>query len=326
MLSTDPGAAATSDRVTSTARINQLLSQLPPPIPDADLPVGPGDLIEISVFEVEELSKIKIRIPMKGIITLPLIGQVTAAGRSALELQDEISERLIAKYMHNPQVSVFVLEQNSQRISVSGAVRKGGVYNITSRLRFADALGLAEGLADDADHTVFLMRRVPMGTVLRAQVGVEPPKTPVPPLPGETEQIMVAIDLDELAAGREELNVPLQAGDVVYVPRAGSYYVGGSVEKPGAFFLKSRTTVQQAVMAAGGPKDVADWNDIRLYRVKPTGEREVLSFSLNEIEKGEAPPEVHKHDVIVVGKSQTKAFWYGVYDFFKGIFGMGKAL
>ena len=139
------------------------------------------------------------------------------------------------------------------------------------------------------------MRRVPMGTVVqRRTVGVEPPKTSVPPLPGATEEIMVSIDLDELAAGREELNVPLQSGDVVYVARAGSYYVGGSVEKPGPFFLKGKTTIQQAVTAAGGPKDVADWADIRLYRVKPTGEREVLTFSLNEFEKGQAPPEVQK--------------------------------
>ena len=275
---------------------------------------------------MEELSKIKVRIPMKGSITLPLLGQIPAAGRTALELQDEIGQRLTAKYMHNPQVSVFVHEHHSQRISVSGAVRKGGVITITSRLRLAEALASAEGLAEDADHTIFLMRRVPLGTVVRAQVGVEPPKTSVPPLPGASEEIMVAINLDELAAGREELNVPLQSGDIVFVPRAGSYYVGGEVVKPGPFLLKAKTTIQQAVTAAGGPKDVADWADIRLYRVKPTGEREVLTFSLNEIEKGQAPPEVQKHDVIVVGKSQGKAFWYGVYDFFKGILGVSKPI
>ena len=237
-----PGDAGTGDAKggPNTARINSLLSQLPPPAPDADLPVGPGDLIEISVFEVEELSKIKVRIPMKGSITLPLLGQIPAAGRTALELQDEIGQRLTAKYMHNPQVSVFVHEHHSQRISVSGAVRKGGVITITSRLRLAEALASAEGLAEDADHTIFLMRRVPLGTVVRAQVGVEPPKTSVPPLPGATEEIMVAINLDELAAGREELNVPLQSGDIVFVPRAGSYYVGGEVVKPGPFFLKAQ--------------------------------------------------------------------------------------
>ena len=62
---------------------------------------------------------------MKGTITLPLLGQIPATGRTALELQDEISERLQQKYMHNPQVSVFVHEHNSQRISVIGRGAKG---------------------------------------------------------------------------------------------------------------------------------------------------------------------------------------------------------
>ena len=65
---------------------------------------------------------------MKGTITLPLLGQIRATGRSPLELQDEIGELLQQKYMHNPQVSVFVHEHHSQRVSIMGAVRKGGVY------------------------------------------------------------------------------------------------------------------------------------------------------------------------------------------------------
>ena len=77
---------------------------------------------------------------------------------------------------------------------------------------------------------------------------------------------MAPIDLSELADGREELNVALRSGDVVHVPRAGSVYVGGSVERPGSFLLRGKTTVQQAILAAGGVKDVADWSDVRLYR------------------------------------------------------------
>ena len=155
-------------------------------------------------------------------ITLPLIGQIPAAGRTALELQDDIGQRLTAKYMHNPQVSVFVHEHHSQRISVSGAVRKGGVITITSRLRLAEALAIGGGSG---------RRRRPyhLPDAARADghrppaphVGVEPPKTSVPPLPGASEEIMVSIDLDELAAGREELNVPLQSGDIVFVAARG---------------------------------------------------------------------------------------------------------
>ncbi len=314
----DGGAAVLNSR---------LLNHVSPPTGDTDLPIGAGDMIEVSVFEVEELSKLKLRVPLRGTITLPLLGAISAAGRTPIELEDEIRQRLQQKYMHNPQVSVFVHEHQSQRISVIGAVRKGGVYALTSRLRLADALALAEGLTDDADQVVYLIRRLPAGTVARAQAGAGTARASVPSLPGAgTEDVMAAIDLEALAAGREELNVGLEAGDVIHVPRAGSYYVGGSVERPGSFFLKAKTTVQQAILAAGGVKDVADWEDIRLYRAKTGGEREVLTFSLKNFEKGQGAPELQKSDVVIVGKSGSKAFWYGFVNFFKGVFGLSKGL
>src|SRR5262249_59004753 len=136
-----------------------------------------------SVFEVEELSKIKVRVPMKGTITMPLLGQIRATGLSPLELQDQISDLLQQKYIHNSQVSVFVHEHQSQRVSVMGAVRKGGVLTLASRLRLADALAMADGLADDADHTIYLVRQVPIGTVSRGPTDVAPPQSTVPPLP-----------------------------------------------------------------------------------------------------------------------------------------------
>src|SRR5258705_152342 len=92
---------------------------------DTELPIGPGDLIELSVFEVDELSKLRVRVPMKGTVSLPLVGQVQATGRTAAELEDEIRSRLQEKFMHDPQVSVFIHEHNSQRVSVIGAVRRG---------------------------------------------------------------------------------------------------------------------------------------------------------------------------------------------------------
>src|SRR5262249_56905598 len=130
----------------------------------------------------------------------------------------------------------------------------GGVEGAGGRFRGADGWGREDGLADEADHTIYLIRGVRMGRVAQGRTEVVSAKPAVPPLPDATEEIMVAINLDELTAGREELNVPLQAGDVVYVARAGWYYVGGSVEKPGPYFLRSKTTVQQAVTAAGGPR------------------------------------------------------------------------
>jgi polysaccharide export outer membrane protein len=308
--------------------------------PELDLPLGPGDLIDISVFEVEELSHLKARIPLRGTIILPLIGPVQAAGRTAIELQDHLRQRLQQRYMHDPQVSVFVEEQRSQSISIVGAVRNGGVYPLSTRLRLADALALAGGLTDDADRMVYVIRRVPAQAATPPNADGHAPKGPnlaalssAAPAGAALataitqpamHEAMVAIDLESLVSGQAELNLPLQASDVIHAPWAGSFYVGGEVQRPGSFLLKSRTTLDQAIVAAGGVKELADWDDIRLYRSTGHGEPEVQPFSLNAFEKGEPPPELRKNDVVIVGKSEGKAILYGLRDFFR--FGWGASV
>jgi polysaccharide export outer membrane protein len=294
-----------------------------------DLPVGTGDLLEISVFEVEELSKIRVRVPGRGVISLPLVGQLDAAGHTTAELEEEIRGRLQKKFMHEPQVSVFLQEHNSQRISVIGAVRKGGMFSLTRPLRLADALALAEGLTDEADRQVYVIRRAPMSavTAAAAKSGATAAVAPGAGRGGNSMvDVMAPIDLSELADGREDLNIQLQAGDVVNVPRAGSVYVGGSVERPGSFLLRGKTTAQQAIFAAGGVKDVADWSDVRLYRKSPSGKVDVTVYDLNEFEKGAPAPELQRNDVLVIGKHAGKAFLYGFLDFFKGALGVAKGI
>jgi polysaccharide export outer membrane protein len=340
--STDPGRPSKEPGLApSTAALNsRLLEQSARSSEDTDLPVGAGDLLEISVFEVEELSKIRLRVPLRGVISLPLLGQIQAAGRTTAELEDEIRTRLQRKFMHDPQVSVFLTEHNSQRVSVIGAVRKGGVFTLNRPIRLADALALAEGLTDEADRHVYVIRRVPIAAVTgtgaagagtgaagagAGAAGVAR-TTGSPPDRGATAEVMAPIDLSELADGRDDLNVALRSGDVVHVPRAGSVYVGGSVERPGSFLLRGKTTVQQAILAAGGVKDVADWSDVRLYRKTPSGEVEVTSYDLEAFEQGKPAPELQRNDVVVVGKHAGKAFFYGFIDFFKGALGVAKGI
>lgn len=313
---------------SSTALNLRLMEQAARSGDTGDLPVGTGDLLEISVFEVEELSKIRVRVPGRGVIALPLVGQIEAAGHTTAELEDEIRTRLQKKFMHEPQVSVFLQEQQSQRISVMGAVRKGGVFSITRPLRLADALALAEGLTDEADRNVYVIRRAPASAVAAAAArsGTTDVTAATTGGGGRTVEVMAPIDLSELADGREDLNVQLQAGDVVNVPRAGSVYVGGSVERPGSFLLRGKTTAQQAIFAAGGVKDVADWSDVRLYRKSPSGKVEVTTYDLEAFEKGAAAPELQRNDVLVVGKHAGKAFLYGFLDFFKGALGVAKGI
>lgn len=310
-VTTSPGGLPVSKDAEGLQDLNRrLLSMAAQSPPAGDAPLGGGDLIEISVFEVAELSKLKIRVAVGGSIALPLLGLVPAAGRTPSELEDDIRALLQKKYMHDPHVSVFVIEQKSQRVTITGAVTRGGVYPLTPGLRLADALGLAEGLNSEADRKVFLVRRIAAGRE-RANGSPAAPASPAAP-------VTIEVDLEELAAGREDLNVVLETGDIVNVPRAGSIFVGGAVEKPGSFLLKNKTTLQQAIVAAGGVTGFAKWSDVRIYRPKSGGDREILTFDLKEIEEGAAPPEVLKNDVVVVGRSDTKWFFYHIYDFLRG--------
>jgi polysaccharide export outer membrane protein len=300
---------------------------------NGDWPIGAGDLIEVSVFEVEELSKIRLRVPSRGWVSLPLLGQIEAAGRTTAQLEDDIRDRLERRFMHNPQVSVFIHEHHSQRVSVIGAVRRGGVFPLNRQLRLADALALAEGVTEEADPVIYVVRRLPAGTVAKTAsteaktAGTEAGLTDRAPLAGEaTEEVMTPIDLSALADGREDLNIPLRSGDVVHVPRAGSFYVGGSVEHPGSFLLRGKTTVQQAILAAGGLKEVADWSDVRLYRKAASGQMEVFTYDLKAFEDGQPAPELRRNDVVVVGKHLGKALFYGFIDFFKGALGVAKGI
>jgi polysaccharide biosynthesis/export protein len=308
-----PATVVAPPVVTATEMNRGLLSQATPADEQSDFPLGPGDLVEVAVFEVPELSNLKLRIPNSGDIMLPLIGAVPAAGHTAKELQGEIRDRLRERYMHDPQVSLFVLEHKSQRISVIGAVRTGGVFPLTSRLKVADALGLAGGLTEDAGHLVYVIRRVPSQLVSASGKS-----------DGATEQVMTTIDLQSLIRGRHELNLPLIPGDVIEVPKAASYYVGGEVSKPGSIPLKARTTLDQAPHAAGGVKDAADWDDVRLYRTRADGTREVRKYSMNEFENGQVAPELQSNDVVIVGKSTVKAFFFGIRDFVR--FGVGASV
>src|SRR5215470_2414609 len=106
--------AAAAESGTNAATLNSRLFRRTAPSGDpADLPLGYGDLIEISVVDLAELSGRKVRIPRQGSVTLPLLGEVPVAGRTAADLEDDLRKRLQQKYMHDPQVTVFVHERRS---------------------------------------------------------------------------------------------------------------------------------------------------------------------------------------------------------------------
>ena len=113
----------------------------------SDYRIGAQDLLSITVFGVQELAK-EVRVNSNGQISLPLIGGVMAGGRTIPELESDLAEKYSAGYLQKPQVSVFVTEFTSQRVTLEGAVAKPGIYPITGKTSLLQAIALAGGVDD----------------------------------------------------------------------------------------------------------------------------------------------------------------------------------
>ena len=119
--------------------------------------LGPSDLIEITVFKVPDLSK-TVQIGEGGTANIPLLGEVKVVGKTATELERYLKKAYGGKYLRNPQVSVYVKETNSQRVTVEGAVKKPGVYPLATRTTLIQIIATAQGLEEDASSTVIVFR------------------------------------------------------------------------------------------------------------------------------------------------------------------------
>ena len=122
--------------------------------------LGPEDVVQVWVYKEPDLSTTAVVRP-DGKLSIPLIGELDAKGRTAVQLQDEIRQKL-STYVEQPVVTVIVKEINYPKISVLGQVRKPDQYKIRQRLTVLDAIALAGGFTDYAkkDRVVVLRNSV----------------------------------------------------------------------------------------------------------------------------------------------------------------------
>lgn len=122
--------------------------------------IGVGDKLDVTVFQVEDLSFEELVVDTSGNINMPLIGAVRGAGRTAGEMSADIAQRLAARYLRDPQVTVTVKEAASQKVTVDGAVTKPGVYEMRGSSSLLQAVAMAEGPTAVADLTKVAVFRV----------------------------------------------------------------------------------------------------------------------------------------------------------------------
>ena len=120
--------------------------------------IRPLDVLDISVFQVPELTK-TVQVAANGNIDLPLIGETQAAGKTPMELQRDLDAQLGAKYLQNPQVSVSIKESLTNQVTISGEVRSPGVYPVTTQTSLLQLVAKAGGFAENANSTVLVIRQ-----------------------------------------------------------------------------------------------------------------------------------------------------------------------
>jgi polysaccharide biosynthesis/export protein len=262
-----------------------------------------GDLLEVSVFEAQELKR-EVRVGDQGSIILPLIGLITIKGLTTNDAARKIEASYRQKYLQDPHVDIFVKEYRGGKITLLGALKKPGTFDYFGKQRLVDVLAMGEGLSDKAGHMIQVRRAV---------------KDPQHP-----ETFLIDLD-DVVKGGQTEQNIPIERGDVIFVPEGGTVYVDGAVRKPGNYTVRSGMTINEAIGDAGGFSTFADQGDIKLVRSVVEGKRDIIKVGIEDFRSGSASAlKVQDKDIVFVETNTAKALMYGLkLNFFGGIVGVG---
>jgi polysaccharide export outer membrane protein len=155
--------------------------------------IGPEDVLDVQVWKNDELSRV-VPVRPDGMISLPLVNDIRAAGLTALELRDAITQRL-SEFVPSPEVSVIVREVRSVKVAVLGAVRMPGHYEVKSAATVLEMIARAQGLNEFADRGRIVVLR---------QNGAATTRIP--------------FNYRKVAEGSEQDNFYVRPGDIIVVP------------------------------------------------------------------------------------------------------------
>ncbi len=268
---------------TSTPQPPRLLA-------NSNVKLGVGDLIEISVFGVPDLST-KARISGSGDVYLPLIDYVHLASLTTDEAQELIQKRLEdGGFVRGPHVSIFVDESASQAITLVGEVTRPGAYPAIGERRLFDLISAAGGLTDKAGRNVTIEHHGD---------------------PGQKVELQLSANLAE----DTQDNVDVLPGDTIIVSRAGIVYVVGDVNRPSGFRIEDNTiTVLKALALAGGSTRTSALSKTKILRETPNGIQEI-PVNLKKVLYAKAPDmALVKGDVLFIPGSAAKTAAYRTAD------------
>ena len=268
----DPEAETTAEADTDVGTANEVYR------------VGPGDVLDVIVYGEDELTRL-VTVQHGGEISFPLIGEVQVGGLTLKEVRQQIRELLARDYLVDPQVTVKVKEFLSQWVTLVGEIARPGKYYITGPKTLLDLLTESGGFTSQASGELVVTR---LGGVFDDGSTVR--RVWLSRSMGADEQRVI-------------LALTLASNDLVTVPAQESIYVTGEVNNPGAFPLKDRLTVLQAVSQAGGLSKFGSKGKVEILRKRGGREPERIKVDLGDIEDGKKPDvPLVPGDVVKVGK------------------------
>ena len=225
-----------------------------------DYLVGPQDVLTLTVFNDDSLSRPALVVDTDGTIDCPYVGRQKVTGmttrqieellRRLLGLRRDAQGKVVGGYLTNPNLNVSVKDFRSQRVNVMGAVRAPGYVELQGDPTLTRALSQAGYPTPDSGSYVQITHEAP------------PPGSIVDPAPLTHEKIP-RLEIENGRASR----IRLRPGDSVFVPNADKFFITGEVKTVGQLVLSQETTVQQAIIMAGGVTDRANKNRVRISRI-----------------------------------------------------------
>lgn len=271
---TSPATSATSPAMSTTSVGISSRS-------DRQYRIGPGDVIDVRVFNRPQLSHDSLAVSNDGLIRLPFIGEVQAACLTDAELAREIQTRLL-KYQRNPQVYVSVKQYNSQPVAIIGAVNSPSRFQLQRRVRLLELLALANGQTGRAGRNIQVLHAEAPTSICEE----------LPSASGTTDEALIGLTsyiLRDTLKGIPEANPYVRPGDIITVPEADQAYLIGNVFRPGPVSLGDSITVSRAIVMAGGTAPDTDTSKVRIIR-QPAGSttKTEMIVNLNKVKKNEA--------------------------------------
>jgi polysaccharide export outer membrane protein len=294
-------------------------------IRDSNYRLGPGDEIEINVFDVPELN-VTARIRDSGFVSLPLVGAVRAAGLIESEFHQELKNRL-SNYVKNPEITVFVSLYGSQKVAVMGAVQKPGTYPLKKGDNsIIELLSEAGGVNDRAGNLLTFIPTEVSGLGAANDVETRARLALASDRIVASSNAGIQLYLDQILGtnGTIPLEIPIRGGDMIVVPEAGQVNVDGEVQKPGSYELGQRMTLLGALAAAGGITYGAKVDEVEVVREIAPDRKVHLVVNLEKVARGEdRDVRIRNGDIVLVPSDSGRRMRQDTFESISKVFNFG---